>query len=165
MQDPQIADVRAGRYAELALGPAAHAASDLPEPLGFAGGHPADQRCNVFWLVAGIEERAQWFGRKGTFYMRNLDVHGDSWKPNRLNASVGRVNVPEYWKSDVLPPAMRHDSGHGGSHTFLCNEFVNALLEDREPAVDVYESLPGIAAHQSSLMGGEQLKVPSFDRS
>ena len=43
-----------------------------------------------------------------------------------------------------------------------------ALVEDREPAIDLYESLaitvPGIVAHQSALKGGEQLAVPSFDR-
>ena len=58
-------------------------------------------------------------------------------------------------------------SGHGGSHVFISAEFVNALLEDREPAIDLYEGLamtvPGIVAHQSSLRDGEQLSVPSFD--
>ena len=66
------------------------------------------------------------------------------------------------------PEAMRHDTGHGGSHAFLAAEFVSALLEDREPVIDVYESLamtvPGIVAHESSKRGGERLKAPSFDR-
>jgi hypothetical protein len=68
----------------------------------------------------------------------------------------------------MLPEPMRHASGHGGSHTFLSAEFINALIEDREPAVDVYEALamtvPGIVAHQSSLKNGEQLKVPQFEK-
>jgi predicted dehydrogenase len=125
-------------------------------------------RCNVFWLVAGLAERAQWFGTEGTLYMDNMDVHSDTWKANRLKAPMTRVKVPDFWNSDMLPAPMRHRSGHGDSHTFLTAEFVNALLEDREPAVDVYESLamtvPGIVANQSSLKGGEQLRVPSFDR-
>jgi len=125
-------------------------------------------RCNVFWLVAGIAERAQWFGTKGTFYMENMDIHPDTWKPNEFKAPMTRVTVPEYWKSDMLPAPMRHRSGHGDSHVFLTAEFVNALVEEREPAIDVYEALamtvPGIVAHESSLKNGEQLKVPSFDR-
>jgi predicted dehydrogenase len=125
-------------------------------------------RCNVFWLVAGLAERAQWFGTKGTFYMENMDVHPDTWKVNELKARMTRVAVPEYWNSEMLPAAMRHRSGHGDSHVFLTAEFVNALVEDREPAVDVYEALamtvPGIVAHQSSLKNGEQLEVPSFDK-
>jgi len=44
-----------------------------------------------------------------------------------------------------------------------------AVIEDREPLVDVYEAIamtaPGIVAHQSALKDGEQLKIPSFDKS
>jgi hypothetical protein len=58
--------------------------------------------------------------------------------------------------------------GHGGSLTFPPAEFINALIEDREPAVEVYAALamtvPGIVAHQSSLKNGEQPKVPQFDK-
>jgi predicted dehydrogenase len=125
-------------------------------------------RCNVFWTVAGIAERAQWFGSSGTLYMENMDVHGDAWRPNELKAATTRLQLPDYWKSDMLPEPMRHRSGHGNSHTFLAAEFINALVEGREPAVDVYEALamtvPGIVAHQSSLKNGEQLKVPGFDK-
>ena len=62
---------------------------------------------------------------------------------------------------------MRHDSGHGGSAAFLSAEFIDALVEDREPSVDIYESIamtaPGIVAHHSALRGGELLEVPGFD--
>jgi hypothetical protein len=78
------------------------------------------------------------------------------------------VKVPEYWKTDMLPDAMRHASGHGGSAVFISAEFVNALLEDREPEIDLYESLamtvPGIVAHQSAFKDGEQLSVPQLER-
>ena len=61
---------------------------------------------------------------------------------------------------------MRHASGHGGSAVFISAEFVNALLEDREPEIDLYESLamtvPGIVAHQSALRGGEVLKIKDY---
>ena len=62
---------------------------------------------------------------------------------------------------------MRYDSGHGGSHPFLTHEFVSAVVEDREPSVNVYEAVamtaPGIVAHESAQRGGERLSVPSFD--
>ncbi len=93
-------------------------------------------------------------------------VYDDSWLPR--GAPVESVDVPQYWKGDMLPESMRHPSGHDGSHTFVAAEFINALVEDREPVIDVYESLamtvPGIVAHQSALKGGEQMTVPSFDR-
>jgi hypothetical protein len=90
----------------------------------------------------------------------------DTWQP-RYGKPLP-ANVPDYWKTDRLPPAMRHQSGHGGSHTFLAAEFINAILENREPTVNVYEALamtaPGLVAHQSALKNGERMKVPSFDR-
>jgi hypothetical protein len=56
----------------------------------------------------------------------------------------------------------------GGGAVFISAEFVNALLEDREPTVDVYEALamtvPGIIALQSALSNGDLMKVPGFDR-
>ncbi len=120
-------------------------------------------RCNVIFQVGKAHgERAQWFGTKLAYYMpgsgQPFRVIGDNapkWK-----------QVPKFFER--LPEPMRHDSGHGGSHTFITHEFVRALVEDREPAIDIYESLamtaPGIVAHQSSLKDGEQLRVPSFDK-
>ena len=128
-------------------------------------------RCNVFWLVGAHGERARWFGDKGTLHMEIGGLYPDTWVPRSTvldrHREPEKLDIPDYWMSDMLPEAMRHASGHDGSHTFLAAEFINALVEDREPVVDVYESLamtvPGIVAHQSSLKNGEQLSVPSFD--
>lgn len=129
-------------------------------------------RCNVFWLSTADGERARWFGTSGSLHMAVGDLHPDAWLPRSdhldRHEKVERLDVPEYWRTAMLPEAMRHDSGHDGSHTFLAAEFVNALVEDREPVIDVYESLamtvPGIVAYESALRDGEQLTVPSFDR-
>jgi len=123
-------------------------------------------RFNVFWNVAADGERGQWLGEKLSCYMgasggqpQAMMKLGERWKP---------WDVPQYWKTDRLPAPMRHDSGHGGSSAFLCAEFINALLENREPAVDIHESLamtvPGIVAHESALKGGVQLDVPRLDK-
>jgi hypothetical protein len=65
-----------------------------------------------------------------------------------------------------LPEPMRVKSGHGGSHTFLTHEFISAIQEDRQPAVNVWEAiaytLPGIVAHKSALRGGEVLKIKDY---
>lgn len=120
-------------------------------------------RCNVFWDGVADGERAQWFGTKLAFYMP-----GSGGQPFRVQGPNAPkwAKLPDYWSR--LPEKMRYESGHGGSHGFLTHEFVQALLENREPAIDLYESLamtvPGIIAHQSVHRGGEQLKVPNFDR-
>ncbi|MDP2896071.1 MAG: Gfo/Idh/MocA family oxidoreductase [bacterium] len=123
-------------------------------------------RANVCWRIAAGGERAQWFGTEMSAYMSSSGGLSNSIEI----ADKGRQpwNVLEYWKTDPsLPERMRHASGHGGSAVFITAEFINALVENREPTIDVYESLamttPGIVAHQSALKRGEQLKVPSFD--
>ena len=64
-----------------------------------------------------------------------------------------------------LPPGM-DGGGHGGSHGYLTDEFVAALLEDRTPLVNIAWALnmtaSGIVAHQSALKDGELMKVPKF---
>ena len=119
-------------------------------------------RCNVMWNVWSHGERAQWCGEHTAFFM-------DGWagQPQVL-CVAGQANVaaqPDYWH--MVPETMRVDSGHGASHPFLTNEFIMALLEDREPTVNIHEALaftaPGIVAHQSAFRDGERLAVPSFD--
>lgn len=56
--------------------------------------------------------------------------------------------------------------GHGGSHPHLVNEFVSALLEDREPRPNAVTSANwtcvGICAHESTNKGGEIVRLPEF---
>ncbi len=64
-----------------------------------------------------------------------------------------------------LPPTV--DMGHhGGASGPLMNEFVTAILEDRQPMVDIRLALnmtvAGIVSHQSALKNGETLKIPQF---
>ena len=64
-----------------------------------------------------------------------------------------------------LPPGVGA-GGHGGSHGYLMNEFITAILENRKPLVDVAQALnmtvAGIMAHESAMKGGERLKIPQF---
>ena len=73
-------------------------------------------------------------------------------------------NLPDL-KRPPLPPRVEA-GGHGGSHGYLMNEFVTAILQDRKPLVDIATALnltvPGIVAHRSALKGGELLKIPQF---
>jgi predicted dehydrogenase len=73
-------------------------------------------------------------------------------------------NMPDLTRP-ALPPSVA-PGGHGGSHGFLSNEFVEAILEDRKPLVDIIAALnmtvAGVVAHQSALKDGELLKIPQF---
>jgi hypothetical protein len=91
----------------------------------------------------------------------------DSGGFERALPAFENFTIPEWWATDLLPAPLRHKSGHEGSHTFITHEFIDAILHQRRPAVDIYEALaytaPGIVAHQSALKDGERLNVPSFD--
>lgn len=56
--------------------------------------------------------------------------------------------------------------GHEGSHHFLADDFVRAVVDRTLPPVNAWVAarytLPGIAAHESALQGGVRLEVPDF---
>ncbi|MBT4694661.1 MAG: gfo/Idh/MocA family oxidoreductase, partial [Planctomycetaceae bacterium] len=56
--------------------------------------------------------------------------------------------------------------GHGGSHPHLVNEFISALLENRDPLPNAVTSANwtcvGICAHESALQGGQVVPLPAF---
>ncbi len=88
-------------------------------------------------------------GERGTFY----------GKYEGLERQLPSLRRPP------LPPGV-DAGGHGGSHGYLMNEFVSAILEDRKPLVDIAWALnmtaSGIVAHQSALKGGETMKIPQY---
>jgi predicted dehydrogenase len=88
-------------------------------------------------------------GQKGSFY----------------GSYDGLVKELPDLKRPPLPPRVAA-GGHGGSHGYLMNEFVTAILQDRMPLVDVAKALNmtvgGIVAHSSAMKGGELLKIPQF---
>lgn len=88
-------------------------------------------------------------GQRGTYY----------GKYEGLEENLPSIARP------ALPPTV-DPGGHGGSHGNLMNEFVTAILQDRQPLVDVIMALNltvgGIVAHQSALKNGELMKVPQY---
>lgn len=110
-------------------------------------------RMGVYWSVYGrVDETGRVFGERG--FMIGRSYHG------------AVEDLPDQSRP-ALPPAVA-PGGHGGSHGYLCHEFVSSILENREPLVNIYEALaltvPGIVAHQSALKDGETLKVPQYIR-
>jgi predicted dehydrogenase len=57
-------------------------------------------------------------------------------------------------------------AGHGGSHPHLVHEFVDALVNDRDPFPNARQSANitcvGILAHESALQDGKRMMLPSF---
>ncbi len=144
-----------------------------------SGGHSC--RISVCWhIAAGGTERGQFYGDRMSYLMARPERSPNTVIRISKNGQTvldgngypeGKVDIqayqqPNHWER--LPEPLRVPSGHGGSHTFLTHEFVSAILEERQPAVNVWEAiaytLPGIVAHQSALRGGELLKIRDYGR-
>ncbi len=141
-----------------------------------SGGHSA--RVAVYWKAAsGGTERSQFFGTEMSYAMPRPDgtpgilsirekgtVVKNHYQESKIRTR--KYDQPDHY--ELLPEPLRHPSGHGGSHTFITHEFVTAVLEKRQPEIDIYEALaytiPGIYAHQSALQGGTMLKIPAFGK-
>jgi predicted dehydrogenase len=137
-------------------------------------------RVAVFWKGAHRgTERAQWYGDKMSFFMEHphglgsvivragAHTEADDAGFVRQLSPFEHYDQPQWWKTDLLPEPLRHGGGHDGAQPFLTHEFIDALVHQRRPTIDVYEALaytvPGIIAHLSALAGGERLSIPSFD--
>jgi hypothetical protein len=94
----------------------------------------------------------------------NGRVRGQRGSMTDMNYSGLEKKLPDL-ECPPLPPNVQ-PGGHGGSHGYLMNEFVTAILQDRNPLVDIAQSLnmtvAGIVAHQSALKNGELMKIPQF---
>lgn len=107
-------------------------------------------RMAVSWDTPGYDgEMGRVRGQRGSYY-KNF---------------VSREFKPGSIKRPPLPPGVE-SGGHGGSHGYLMNEFVTAILQDRTPLVNIAWALnmtvSGIVAHQSALKDGELLKIPVY---
>jgi predicted dehydrogenase len=107
-------------------------------------------RMAVSWDSPGTGgEMGRVRGEKGSFYGRYEGLE---------KKLPGTTRPP-------LPPNVA-PGGHGGSHGYLMNEFVSAILQNRVPLVNIAQALnltvSGIVAHQSALKQGELLKIPQF---
>ncbi|MCX5864161.1 MAG: Gfo/Idh/MocA family oxidoreductase [Deltaproteobacteria bacterium] len=108
-------------------------------------------RTAISWDIPGTgDETGRIWTEKGTF--------------DRVFKGVDGKEAPLI-KRPPLPPGVE-PGGHNGSHGYLTHEFVEAILLDRMPLVDIAQALnltvAGIVAHQSAMRNGELLKIPQY---
>jgi predicted dehydrogenase len=117
------------------------------------------------------------YGNEGSF---EHDTWQDKWDLQELSIDDMREPMPEEVATALV--AEHHAGvdvsglseqekldflgGHGGSHAYLVHEFVSAIAEDRQPAINIWEAarymVMGVMAHKSALRDGEVLEVPDF---
>lgn len=102
------------------------------------------------------------------------DTQGPETEAGRVRGQRGSMWNGGYQGADAslpdlscppLPPTVK-PGGHGGSHGHLMNEFVESILLNRRPLVDISMALnlsvAGVVAHHSALKDGERMKIPQY---
>lgn len=108
-------------------------------------------RMAVSWDMPGASgEKGRTYGQKGCYEERYSGL-----------ADISQVDQDK----SALPQGMSA-GGHGGSHGYLTDDFISAILLQRKPIVNVAVALnttvPGVIAHLSAVKGGETLKIPQY---
>ncbi len=112
-------------------------------------------RMTVAWGLPGYHgELGRCFGTKGCF--RNDRYAGD-------NSLIKGVKIIR----EGLPPGMVNNGHHGGSHPYLTDDFLRAILVPGykvcvDAATALNTTVSGVYAHMSALRGGETLKIPQY---
>ncbi|MBN2450174.1 MAG: Gfo/Idh/MocA family oxidoreductase [Lentisphaeria bacterium] len=95
-------------------------------------------------------EKGRVYGQKGSY-------------EERYQGLVDVAKIPQ--AKPPLPPGVPA-GGHGGSHGYLTDDFITAILLKRPPRVDVAcglnTTVSGIYAHTSAMKDGETLRIPQF---
>ena len=137
------------------------------------------------------ESRFRFFGTEGSFeQLAEVSVWQDKERVTDVSTllhSAPSMSIDDPALDDVAPElrdafiaghAPIHDTsrlpasfsgapnGHEGSHQFLADDFVRAVVDGTLPPVHAWKAarftVPGIVAHESARRGGERLPVPDF---
>jgi predicted dehydrogenase len=95
-----------------------------------------------------------------------------SWDMKNAHGEKGRVYGQKPHNPNIngsrpaIPPGVGA-GGHGGSHGQLTNDFIESILLDRTPTVNIGDALnmtmAGVIAHQSALKDGEWMKISQYE--
>jgi predicted dehydrogenase len=140
----------------------------------------AEATRSLFDVVRQYRESYDVYGTKFSFEWEQLQDEGHVIFDGGENAK--RIDVPE--TDPMLIPELAHftkrekiadqthvsflqGAGHGGSHPHLVQEFVAAIVEGRNSAVDAdvaaNYTCAGICAHESAMNNGKRIKIPDFE--
>jgi predicted dehydrogenase len=114
-------------------------------------GRPDVETFRVFGTEAGYSDW-QWLDKQGTYPLQTQEMRDPL--------------PPEVHEAFGLSEGTGFYGGHGGSHPYLVHEFVDAISNNRLPAINVWEAVrymaAGVVAHQSALREGECLTIPDW---
>ena len=106
-----------------------------------------------WYQVKGTEQTVEWSRSE-------LDM------PRLFSAKDGWSEHPEWGCRDPHAPEEFQKASHGGADYYPLYHFMDAILHDKEPTMDVFRAVetaaPAILAAESARRGGVRLEVPDF---
>jgi predicted dehydrogenase len=140
--------------------------------------HIRESRFRFFGTEGSFEQLAEvsvWQNKEGVEDVTALLATSETMDAD--DAALAHV-APELRASFISGHAPVHDAarlpetflgapdGHEGSHHFLADDFVTAVVKGTLPPVNAWVAarftLPGIVAHKSALQGGARLPIDDF---
>lgn len=146
--------------------------------IGYSGGNCV--RCSIYGTLGSYEEQAEsllWVARDSrpehldSLLRTNSDIapylHDEFLQHNPDRQSDFKQGFSPVHPRERLPKEFAGlGNWHSGSHHFLTDDFVTAVVTGKRPPVDVWAAarytLPGIVAHESAIKDGESLAIPDF---
>lgn len=116
-----------------------------------------------FGAYVGFDHNFRILGTKGSIETDNTKKLGAAHSLARFEEIPGsfeeKIDIPVTTK---FPGEA--DSGHGGADGKMMRAFVDCIINDKKPPIDVDMgiriSLPGILAHESAANGGMAIEIP-----
>lgn len=137
--------------------------------------HLRESRLRMFGTEGSFEQIATvsvWQNREGVEDVTELltPPSGDVDDPELANVDPAlreaftSGSAPVHDRSRLPREFSDLPNGHEGSHHFLADDFVRAVVDRTLPPVNAWiaarYTLPGITAHRSAQQGGAQLDIP-----
>ncbi len=113
----------------------------------------------------GVYETSRFAGEPGRIWFGENPPAGYTTDQHRqwTPATEYEKYLPDHW---LNPPEEALKAGHGGGDYWVVRDFVDACLDRKPPAIDVYDALNwtavGLCSTTSLLSGGAPVQVPDF---
>ncbi|MBI2193482.1 MAG: Gfo/Idh/MocA family oxidoreductase [Planctomycetes bacterium] len=105
----------------------------------------------------GCYEAARGLGDQPKIWLKSRSQRVE-WKPLK---DFEQEFLPSHW---LNPPEDARKAGHWGGDYWEVQDFVSAILEDRDPPIGIHQAmdmtLPGLASQMSIVQGSNWVAVP-----
>lgn len=119
-----------------------------------------------FGAYVGFDHNYSIYGTRGTLETERGKVLKEKHTFARLYELDGLTKQKVEMPVTIGFPGADINKGHGGADLMMMKAFVQCIIDDTEPPIDVdfgiQMTIPGLIAHKSAEMGGAVLEIPEI---